>query len=71
MENLKFDIKAQKGFDKELNKEYLAIQNTTTNHITKHYYEKIDRIILENMPDDILLDLYYKIKEEKLKRILI
>jgi len=42
--------------------------NKITTNILRFHYNKIDDIVIENIPDNILIDLYYRIKTEMIKR---
>jgi len=37
-------------------------------NISKNYYEKVDELMIQNMPEDIFEDLAAKIKREKERR---
>ena len=63
MENAKISFSTFKEFNKDCFKYQID-----TLPIVKSVYEKIDSLVLENMPDDIFYDLVYKISTERHRR---
>lgn len=66
MEN-KLSIEITKGIEngREFIEHSLAhTQKALKDSTTRHYYEVVDKAILENMPNHILYDLLIKIEDE-------
>jgi len=61
------DLKATIGFDDIENKHYVMHQDLT-GKILKHYYEELDKILIENMPEDIFMNLHSKVTSEYIRR---
>jgi hypothetical protein len=66
MNNQKIDINfkafKENGFDMQ------TYQINDMQPLYKGVYEKIDELILKNMPDDIFYDLMHKIQKESARR---
>jgi len=66
MNNQKIDINF-KAF-RENGIDMFACQINDMQPLYKGVYEKIDELILKNMPDDIFYDLMHKIQKESARR---
>jgi len=66
MDNQKIDFNF--GTFREDGKDLFAYQLNGVGNITKIIYEKIDELVLKNMPDDIFYDLALKIQKEEINR---
>ncbi len=62
------DIQIGKENDVKYMKHSLLVDGNILGGITKHYYEIIDNVLIENMPDDILDDMIDKMTKEKIRR---
>jgi len=62
---IKIDFNTFKEFDKDC---FTYSIGNLQDLVTKGVYEKIDSLVLENMPDKIFYDLVQKIENEKLRR---
>ena len=71
MDNLSFKMKVNIGEDEEgkFLEHGLKMADELRTNMTRHYYEEVDRLLLENMPENLLLNLADTVNKEIERRL--